>query len=164
MKIRNGFVSNSSSSSFTCDVCGTTEAGMDASARDFDMSECVNGHVFCNDHAPESNPMTPKQYRDLIKIQIESCTWLKPERIQSDIAEMEEVTDDNIEDFYNENYSDNGVPECQCPICTFKELSDVEGFEYLKEKYSMDDKKILSEITVRFKTYSEFKDFLSNKK
>ena len=137
---------------------------MDASARDFDMSECVNGHVFCNDHAPESNPMTPKQYRDLIKIQIESCTWLKPGRIQSDIAEMEEVTDDNIEDFYNENYSDNGVPECQCPICTFTELSDADGFSYLKKKFSMGNKEILEAIKVHFKTYGEFNNFLKNKK
>lgn len=29
MKIRNGFVSNSSSSSFTCDVCVETISGMD---------------------------------------------------------------------------------------------------------------------------------------
>lgn len=162
MKIRNGFVSNSSSSSFTCDVCGTTESGMDASARDFDMSACVNGHTFCNDHAPDSVEMTPKQFRDEIKKQIESCTWMKPERIQADIAEMEVVSDDEIEEFYNDNYSDEGVPECQCPICTFKALSDADGFKYLKKKFSMENKEILETIQVHFKTYSEFQNFLSN--
>ena len=40
MKIRYGFVSNSSSSSFTCLVCGSTESGMDACASDFDFVEC----------------------------------------------------------------------------------------------------------------------------
>ena len=51
MKIRKGFVSNSSSSSFICLVCGTVESGMDASPSDFGMSECVHGHTFCNGHA-----------------------------------------------------------------------------------------------------------------
>jgi len=50
MKIRSGFVSNSSSSSFTCDVCGRTESGWDACLRDFGMVECVNGHEFCEEH------------------------------------------------------------------------------------------------------------------
>jgi len=164
MKIRNGFVSNSSSSSFTCDVCGTTESGMDATPGEFDMSECVNGHTFCNDHAPESEPMTPKQYRDSIREQIQSCDWSSKERIQSDIAEMEMVPDDEIEEFYNDNYSDNGVPECQCPICTFTELSDADGFSYLKKKFSMGNKEILEAIKVHFKTYGEFRNFLENKK
>lgn len=164
MKIRNGFVSNSSSSSFTCDVCGTTESGMDASPSDFDMSSCVNGHTFCNDHAPNSEPMTPKQFRDEIREQIKSCTWMSKESIQADIAEMEMVPDDEIEDFFNDNYSDNGVPECQCPICTFKSLNEKDGFKYLKKKFLMDDNEILEAIKVHFKTYGEFTNYLEGKK
>jgi len=50
MKIRKGFVSNSSSSSFICDVCGNIEAGWDMSIDEADMVECVKGHVLCKDH------------------------------------------------------------------------------------------------------------------
>ena len=52
MKIRNGFVSNSSSSSFVCNICGQNYEGWDASPRDpeFECSECENGHVMCNEH------------------------------------------------------------------------------------------------------------------
>ena len=53
MKIRNGFVSNSSSSSFVCAVCGREESGMDMSLTDCEMSECVNGHIICNDELLE---------------------------------------------------------------------------------------------------------------
>lgn len=163
MKIRNGFVSNSSSSSFTCDVCGITESGMDASAGDFDMTNCINGHCFCNDHAPESSPMTPNQYREEIRKLINECSWLTKEKIQKDIVEMESVPDDEIEDFYNDNYLDNGVSECKCPICTFKSLDKSDGYKFLKKKFLMEDNDVLESMKVHFKNYSEFKEFVKTK-
>jgi len=45
MKIRTGFVSNSSSSSFLCEVCGETESGFDCSLSEFDMISCENDHI-----------------------------------------------------------------------------------------------------------------------
>lgn len=54
MKLRKGFVSNSSSSSFVCDFCGSVESGYDACLSDFDMSMCEHGHTFCNDHTLNS--------------------------------------------------------------------------------------------------------------
>ena len=50
MKIRNGFVSNSSSSSFICDSCGFEACGMDMSLSDAEMTECTNGHTICDSH------------------------------------------------------------------------------------------------------------------
>ena len=50
MKIRNGFVSNSSSSSFTCAICGCTESGMDLGLDDFGMCETWNGDIICDTH------------------------------------------------------------------------------------------------------------------
>jgi hypothetical protein len=51
MKIRKYFVSNSSSSSYICDVCGHEESGWDLGLSDADMVECEHGHIFCVDHA-----------------------------------------------------------------------------------------------------------------
>ena len=48
MKIRMGFVSNSSTSSFICNICGEIEADRDCCLSDFDMIECENGHIFHN--------------------------------------------------------------------------------------------------------------------
>ena len=53
MKIRTGFVSNSSSASFVCDFCGEEASGMDMCLSEAGMSECKNGHYVCDDHLLE---------------------------------------------------------------------------------------------------------------
>lgn len=53
MKVRKGFVSNSSSSSFICDLTGNTEGGWDASLSDVEMVECTNNHTFLYDGFPD---------------------------------------------------------------------------------------------------------------
>jgi len=50
MKRRYGFVSNSSSSSFICEVCGEEICGMDICFEDWGFCECVEEHVFCQEH------------------------------------------------------------------------------------------------------------------
>jgi hypothetical protein len=46
MKIRIGFVSNSSTSSFICSICEGIEAGMDLALDEAGMIQCEKGHVF----------------------------------------------------------------------------------------------------------------------
>ena len=48
MKIRQGFVSNSSSSSFVCDICNRD--GLDVSGDELDMYKCDKYHIICNSH------------------------------------------------------------------------------------------------------------------
>lgn len=50
MKIRKFFVSNSSSSSFICDVCGEDTSGMNMTFEEAEMVQCKNGHLFCEGH------------------------------------------------------------------------------------------------------------------
>lgn len=49
MKFRSSFVTNSSSSSYICDVCNRAEGGYDLSLSDVEMYECENGHTVCDD-------------------------------------------------------------------------------------------------------------------
>jgi len=64
MKVRKGFVSNSSSSSFVCDVCGESVSGMDMSYDEAEMVCCTNGHDFCEVHLLGKNTLDVLQDED----------------------------------------------------------------------------------------------------
>lgn len=161
MKTRTGFVSNSSSSSFVCNVCGTAESGMDASPSDFEMSECTNGHIFCNSHA-EDLFVDYDKFREYILEYIKSDKYLNEEEKKEKCIELDDTSNDDLIDYmkkYLQEYG-YGVPECQCPICSFSSLNPKNGFDYLKKTLTLTDEKILSEIRGRFKNYKEFREFL----
>lgn len=61
MKVRKGFVSNSSSSSFICEVCENVESGYDASPSDVGMCECENGHTLCQSCVPDFDSIELKK-------------------------------------------------------------------------------------------------------
>ncbi len=85
MKIRQGFVSNSSSSSFTCVVCGQTYSGWDACLDDAEMYRCLNGHEFCEGHAMDA-PELDEDVDTRYEFPIEHCP----------ICQFRYVTDDDL--------------------------------------------------------------------
>ena len=105
MKVRNGFVSNSSSSSFVCNICGAIESGYDASIKDFDMEMCENGHEFhigCMGDTPDFNEADTKtRYEYLKHLKEESAKkWRK--NGHEDYAKVEEEYVEQLsEDFAN---------------------------------------------------------------
>ena len=136
MKKRLGFVSNSSSSSFLCDVCEQEGCGYDASPSDFDMAVCEKYHTFCYDHAIE--PEKP-------------CTVTNYDGSVSTYENMFEA-----EEFEGE------VPSQYCPICAFEKLSVRDYRKYL-EKTDRGMEAIFKEIRDRFATYEDFHRFLKEK-
>lgn len=79
MKIRNGFVSNSSSSSFICQICNATETGFDADYHDFGFIRCENGHMFCETHlidVEESKEAdVPNDDYDITEVKCPICSY-----------------------------------------------------------------------------------------
>ena len=57
MKKRSGFVSNSSTSSFICEICGFEAAGHSVGADELGFKVCWNEHVFCEKHLDLPKPI-----------------------------------------------------------------------------------------------------------
>ena len=134
-KFRKSFVTNSSSSSFVCEICGRVESGYDLGLSDAEMYECVNGHIFCADEALE----IPDK-KELIKMILEN-EWSK-------LSEEELDTFDE-ETLFSDFCSDGGyydVLECVCPICQFIEYSEYDLSEYLLKTYNVSRDEVFAEV------------------
>ncbi len=141
MKERNGFVSNSSTSSFICQVCGREELGMDGPG-DFGMLYCENEHLFCE----EEKVKPPKQKQ----------TDMFPD-IASKVPEKDEDDDDRYE-----------VAEKYCPICSFTLFSDSDLAQLLQKMHGVTREEVFAEVKKankrRKKLYdSEYNMFVSQK-
>ena len=127
LKIRLGFVSNSSSSSFVCEVCGATESGMDTSASDFGYVECENGHLLCEEELLENAKSLQEVY--------------------SETHDEDEDYDEKIESFRDDScYGGDVYSEEFCPICQFMVSSKPEIQKYLKKKYNISEDEVFAEI------------------
>jgi hypothetical protein len=136
MKFRNGFVTNSSSSSFICDVCGETASGYDMSMEDEQMHECKNGHTFCDDHKL-------KVLNKVIKKGIDS---------------------DEEDDEYNEEDERYEIDPIYCPICQFKALHKKDALAFLLKKNELTELDVLKELKGTFSSYDNFLEYIKESK
>jgi hypothetical protein len=150
MKFRKDFVTNSSSSSYVCEICGRTESGYDMGLSDCEMYECINGHVFCCEEALE---MPSK--KEMIKYILENeynvkstYNWRDSRYYSTTITEeeLEDMDDDTLFcDYYNpEGYYE--VPESMCPICQFIEYSEYDLSAYLLKEYGIPRDEAFAEV------------------
>ena len=137
MKYRKCHVTNSSSSSFICDICGRVESGWDMGLSEAEMYECVNGHTFCWDEALEVSK------EDLIKIILEEG-WNKT--YKDEVITEEELNNMDLEDLMECYYDYYEIPECFCPICNFIEYSESDLSKYLLKEYGISRDEVFAEI------------------
>ena len=164
MKIRNGFVSNSSSSSFICEVCNEELIGRDVCLSDAEMYMCVNGHTFCESHALEVD-----SYKDivigLIKNSIKSnkyyiekygdCDSEVRRELLLSIDNGELVDYDELLDEYEFRYY---FPVSHCPICQMEVVTDRDMVNYLVNQTGKSIEEIKEEIKYKYSTYDEIKE------
>ena len=148
MKYRKDFVTNSSSSSYVCEICGRTESGWDLALSEIEMQQCVNGHTICTDEAldlPDKSEMV-RMAMELgcnreYKVADGEYQWV--ELTEEDLAAKDE------DELWCDMLSEGGfyeVPECVCPICQFIEYSDDDLSKYLELEYKVSRDEVFAEV------------------
>lgn len=134
MKVRLGFVSNSSSSSYTCDISGQTESGWDSGLSDVGMVESHWG-IYC------------EQY------------LLKPWKKLREEFEKSRLPDDDEFDVYELR---SNIPDEYCPLFNLKYVMIHDVLVYLLKQTNQTEEQVKEVIQKRFSNLKEFRDFINS--
>ena len=158
MKVRNGFVSNSSTSSFVCDICGEKYEGWDASPSDpdFECSVCENEHIMCNSHlegveieslmAKDEERHIPSKYCPICNFQ----TYAEGEMVTY-LEKTRKVSKDEV------------FVKVKAINKRRKKLYNAEYITDVCQKFSLTDELLLKEIKDKFGNYDAYAKFLRSK-
>lgn len=150
MKFRKDFVTNSSSSSYVCEICGRTESGFDIGLSDCEMMRCINGHLFCCDEALDK-PSKEVMIKTILEHEwnkVHKYNWTTHTYDDKEYTEEELLMLDDAQ-LFNDFYTDGGyyeVPECVCPICQFIEYSEYDLSAYLFKEYGISREEVFAEV------------------
>jgi len=165
MKTRDGFVSNSSSSSSSRFVCVVDGCSYEDYNGDYEVTYacCENGHEFNRHYVI---PATPKEV-PVAEMRARLLSGTRDNELQ--IA-YKAASDDDIRQWFGDEfgdcdkYSDYGdLPESACPICSFKYGHADHLLSYLMQKLDTNEEQLLQEIKEKFGTYKAFVRGLTNR-
>lgn len=160
MKIRHGFVSNSSSSSFVCGISGRRVSGYNLGMRDIEMIQCVVGHCMSDKYVVE--------YIDLLvaKHGMEHVRQLVREHWEDFYVDMRkivrpnDVVDDVIDVVDDGRYT---LPSCFCPMCNLLYISDADILSYILWNSGDTRQDIAAEMRARFVTHDVLRETVKPK-
>jgi len=141
MKVRRGFVSNSSSSSFTCQVCGEVNSGWDADIEDMGMVQCINGHTMCTGHVLDKDDFKE---------------WLEKREELND-----EESDKYDEDGYYEYFYE--MPPKLCPVCGLTTFGDNDVLRYCLVHLNTTRGQIEEDLRGQFDSLGELREWLKER-
>lgn len=147
MKTRFGFVSNSSSSSFICEICNHTEVGFDACLEDFGFAQCVHEHIICEEHLLNAEKIEDEWGG-------ECCA-----ESACPICCFEMYSQPELAKYLEEKYKIdksivfNKIKEVNKRR---KKFYDFEYIEYILKENGLNDDMILEELKQKFGSYSNF--------
>ena len=157
MKVRKGFVSNSSSTSYTCEICGGTESGWDSSPmEDFGFIECENGHIICMDcgEIEDSEDIyTEDEELDQTLVKSELCP----------VCRFEVTSKSDLKAYLYKEYkvSDGEVlDDIKKVNKRRRKVYDADYVNYVYKKHNLQELDILQVFRNKFGTYSKLLDYI----
>ena len=142
MKFRTDYVTNSSSSSFICDICGENVSGWDLCLSEAEMIECVNGHVIC-EHEMLPAPRD-KFIQEILDDQVKNAEWYDEIHTSEELHNMGD--DDLLCVYFDIDDARYTMPEECCPICQFIEYSEYDLSSYLLKEYGVSKDEVFAEV------------------
>lgn len=137
MKVRKGFVSNSSSSSFICDICGE---GRDLEY--YQIVECERSHVF--EESCIYNYLSDDQKREI--------------GVELNLSWPEGQLTEKIQEKY-----DNELPSSMCPCCQLEIVTRDNINMYMLGILSKNGTEVYNEIKARFNNEEELVRWFNKK-
>lgn len=162
MKIRTGFVSNSSSSSFVCNVCGRQESGWDMGINEAEMVQCEHGHTFCVDElvVPIPEKFTDEDSEHFNEDMVYG--YGVPE-VCCPVCTFAVYAESDMVAYLKKKYGDDtdeAFTEVKTVNSRRKKLYDSEYVFHSCKKHNTTVDAEFNEIKTKFTVYSKFNEFL----
>jgi len=180
MKVRTGFVSNSSSSSYVCEICGSVMEDDDD-----DMVTCERQHTFCVYHLKHAlfskeivsayiartESLSEHDKRELNQLirAVDPLTFnqlrgsLYSESSNPALHQIDVLLDDIDYNVERWEIRENLPPE-HCPICNLEVITDSDLINYFTASTRMSRNDVIAAVKRRFKDYEMFNNYLQENK
>jgi hypothetical protein len=164
MKIREGFVSNSSTTSFTCDACGNTLAFSDCcSYSDMGIKTFSCGHETCCSEFDFSS-LTDEEKENIKEKIIKRISDSLSDKYCSfsleDVEYFKGIPISDLETLIEEIHELDSYPEEICPVCSLESFNNTFTFKYLLAKTGLTIDQINNEITEKFASMKDMKNWI----